>query len=380
MMENKKEKSRVPFHVLSKAVGASCNLACHYCYYPQEQHPTGLMKNDTLEIFIKNYIQQQPQYAQSINFIWQGGEPLLAGIEFYKRVIALQAKYKPKETTIVNSLQTNGTLITEDWARFFKKHDFIIGVSLDGNQTINDTYRVDKKGEGSHSNVIKGIKTLIQFKVGFNLLVVVHDEVVPEAKNIYRYLTNIGTRFIQFQPLTTEGKAVQRFSLSSKKWGEFLCNVYEEWKQSNHVGKVHILNIENSYAQYFSGFSPTCVHAKYCGNQLALETNGDLYACDHLIKEEFYLGNILKQSGLLSPLDTALQMSFGKNKSLRPECQTCSVKILCEGGCPTHLNENGKNSLCEGYYMFFSTILEEVKQFPRDRIGMSAWQNSLIKN
>lgn len=378
MLVNKslKDRATIPFHVLSKAVGASCNLACKYCYYPQESHSGGKMSDVVLEQFIKEYITKHPTYSKSINFVWQGGEPMLAGISFYKKVLDLQKKYAPKDVHITNSLQTNGILISDEWSQFFKDHQFIIGVSLDGDAALNDLHRVDKQGRGTHSNVIEGIRNLSTHYVEFNLLVVVHDEMVESARQIYQYFVELGVRYIQFQPLTSGGRAGIRYQLSSKLWGQFLADVYDEWRVSKHVGKVFITNIENSYMQYFTQFSPTCVHSAVCGNQLALETDGNIYACDHLIDHEHYLGN-LDSADLVLLLNQSVQMPFGKHKSARLECQSCQVKLLCEGGCPTHIDDTGRNSLCEGYLHFFGKILQEIGHFSRDQAGLYAWQKTL---
>lgn len=371
------DRAPIPFHVLSKAIGSSCNLACRYCYYPQESHPTGKMDEVLLEQFIREYITSHPSYSKAINFVWQGGEPTLAGISFYKKVLKLQKKYAPKDVQISNSIQTNGTLITEEWARFFKDHDFIVGLSLDGDLALNDEHRIDKYGHGSHTKILQGLRNLQKYSVEFNVLVVVHNDMIDQARELYRYFVSIGVCYLQFQPLTSSGRADGKYQLSAKNWGRFLSNIYQEWKQAKHLGKVFILNIENSYAQYFTGFSPTCVHSKVCGNQLALETDGSVYACDHLIDEKHYLGNIQKGHNLTVMLKKSIEMSFGMNKAKRSECQKCEVKMLCEGGCPTHITSDGKNSLCKGYYQFFNEILKEVGKFSRDREGITAWQKSL---
>ncbi len=374
-----RDRSSIPFHILSKAIGSNCNLACRYCYYPQESHPGGRMDINLLEKFIREYIEKHPSYSKSINFVWQGGEPLLAGISFYKSVVAFQEKYRPKDVKITNSVQTNGTLITDEWSIFFKEHQFIVGISLDGDATLNDKHRIDKQGRGSHSKIIQGIKNLLIHQVEFNLLVVVHDEMIGFSKEIYQYLVELGARYIQFQPLTSGGRASNKYQLSEELWGNFLIDIYTEWRVSDHVGKVFVTNIENSYVQYFMQFSPTCVHSKACGNQLALEVNGNFYACDHLINQEYYLGNLLETDSLVDMLNLSVTMPFGINKSKRMECQTCRVKLLCEGGCPTHIDSHGYNSLCKGYFQFFSVILNEIGEYPRNQEGLLAWQKHLNK-
>ena len=369
-------RSNIPFHVLSKAIGSSCNLACKYCYYPQESHPTGKMPDALLETFIQQYIRQHPLHSQSINFVWQGGEPTLAGIAFFEKVIALQQKYAPKNISITNSIQTNGTLLDLNWALFFKKHSFIVGISLDGDALLNDKHRVDKKGASSFTATIRGLHLLQKMHIDYNLLVLVHDDMVERAIELYDYFTEtLNVQYLQFQPLTSGGRSEENeYTLSAQNWGLFLSNIYQHWLAKKDRGKVFVLNIENAYAQYFTGFSPTCVHSKVCGNLLALETDGNVYACDHLISPEYRVGNLHVTQDLSSLVLKSAAYEFGQMKSRRPECQSCEVKILCEGGCPTHIKE-GKNILCSGYYQFFSNILSELKPFSRQG-GLNQWQTS----
>ncbi|MGS7348284.1 radical SAM protein, partial [Klebsiella pneumoniae] len=194
-------RSPVPFHILMKPIGPACNLACRYCYYPQDETPVNKMDDARLEQFIRRYIAAQPAGAREINFVWQGGEPLLAGLSFYKKALALQARYAPDGVTISNSLQTNGTLINDAWCRLFREHGFIIGLSLEGNEALQDYHRPDKRGRSTWSAALRGIDLLHQHQVDFNLLVVVHNEMAAHAAAIYDRLVSLGARYLQFQPL-----------------------------------------------------------------------------------------------------------------------------------------------------------------------------------
>ncbi|GBU09986.1 AslA-specific sulfatase-maturating enzyme [Gammaproteobacteria bacterium] len=371
-------QSKLPFHVLLKPVGTSCNLACQYCYYPQpEKHKPVTINLDLLENFTRDYIQSQPVYAKEINFVWQGGEPLIAGIAFYEAAILFQKKYAPQGIAISNSLQTNASLLNDEWCNFLKINNFIIGVSIDGTPEIHDRYRQTRgskshPAKGSYAAVYAGIKLLIKHKIDFNSLSVVHDGVADQALEIYDHLVEIGVQFIQFQPLMLEGSAKNTFCLSEHNWGKFLSGIYKHWLHKNHVGKIFIMNIEQGLAQYFTHISPNCVHASQCGTNLTLETKGQLYACDHLMDTKHYLGEYGHEP-LSQFVNKSAAHDFGIQKSKRPECQICPVKMMCQGGCPAHLNLHNKNQLCGGYLEFFSLILDSVKSYTRDRSGFIKW-------
>ncbi len=374
------DRSSIPFHLLVKPVGSSCNLACQYCYYPQHDNTTGKMNNDMLKKFIQLYIGAQPKTAKEINFVWQGGEPLLAGIEFYEQALKYQKFYQPAGVRISNSIQTNGTMLDEKWCLFLKKHNFFVGISTDGIEKLHDQHRIDKKSRPTYSKVLEGIKLLKNYDVEFNVLVVVHDETVPYYKEIYDFFYDNGIQYIQFQPLMFEGDALKRsYTLSAENWGNFLTNTYHYWRSNKHQGKMFIMNIEHTYAQYFTKVSATCVHAEYCGSNLALEPDGNLYACDHLIDEKHKVGKFTTQYDLIDSVKKVIELPFGNQKSQRPECKSCSVRFLCHGGCPTHIDATGKNQLCAGYKYFYSTMLEELSPYLRDVSGMKIWQQQLGK-
>lgn len=371
-------RASVPFHMLIKPIGAGCNLACNYCYYPQRDKAQK-MDEALLEDFIRHYIASQPRYSREINFVWQGGEPLLAGIGFYKRALALQQKYAPPGVLISNSLQTNGTLLNAAWCRLFKQHQFIIGVSLDGDRQIQDAHRPDKRGNSSYDAALRGIVLLQQHQIEFNLLVVVHDGVADRAQEMYDHFVALGVRYLQFQPLMLEGDApAAGYGLSAANWGRFMVAIYRRWRNQRHRGQVFIINIEHVYAQYFTHVSPNCVHSARCGGNMVMEPDGSVYACDHLIDAEHRLGRFDDASQFAGYVDAAIEMDFGKTKSLRRECQSCSVKSVCQGGCPAHIGKDRYNRLCAGYYAFFSEVLAPLHAFARTTQGAMLWRASVL--
>ena len=240
-------RSPVPFHILMKPIGPACNLACRYCYYPQDETPVNKMDDARLEQFIRRYIAAQPAGAREINFVWQGGEPLLAGLSFYKKALALQARYAPDGVTISNSLQTNGTLINDAWCRLFREHGFIIWLSLEGNEALQDYHRPDKRGRSTWSAALRGIDLLHQHQVDFNLLVVVHNEMAAHAAAIYDRLVSLGARYLQFQPLMSEGAALREgYQLSADNWGRFMVGIWRQWRKRCDRGRVFVINIEQA--------------------------------------------------------------------------------------------------------------------------------------
>lgn len=327
-------RAQIPFHILAKPIGPACNLACRYCYYPQGETPVEKMNESTLEVFICRYIAAQPASAREINFVWQGGEPLLAGIGFYKKVIALQQRYAPDGVTISNSLQTNATLLNDAWCRLFRDNNFTIGNSLEGSEDLQNHHRPGKRGEASYPAVLRGITLLQHYRVDFNVLIVVHDDMARHAAAIYDHVVSLGARYLQFQPLMDEGNALQqRYQLSADNWGRFMIDIWRQWRKRGDMGRVFVINIEQAWAQYFTHISATCVHSARCGTNLVMEPDGKLYACDHLINSQHYLGQ-LSNNTLAPAVDSATRLPFGIKKSQRRECQRCSVKIVCQGAVP----------------------------------------------
>ncbi len=380
-------------HVVAKPIGPVCNLGCTYCFYlekqalfsPGEQYR---MSDDVLSAFITHYITSQP--TPVVEFVWQGGEPTLLGIDFFKRVIKLQKPFA-KQKTITNSLQTNGTLLTEKWCRFLKKHNFAVGLSLDGPQEIHDRYRCDRKGKGSFDKVMQGLKLLQEHKIEYNVMACVARETARKPLDVYRFLRDQGVEFIQFSPVVERmpdarsrrhglrlsepaslGKDEQRtevtpWSVIPDEYGDFLIDIYEEWVRHD-VGRVFVMNFEWALNAWIGNPSPVCIHAKQCGRSLALEHNGDVYACDHCVYPEYRLGNILTEA-LPGLAQRSRRSGFGVSKetALPRWCRECDVLAACQGGCPKHrfaktyYGEPGLHYLCPGYRKFFLHIRKYLR-------------------
>ena len=341
-----------------------------------------------LRAFINNYITSQP--TPVVDFVWQGGEPTLLGIDFFRRVIDLQKPFA-KRKTITNSLQTNGTLLTPEWCRFLKKHNFMVGISLDGPREIHDRYRRDRKGNGTFDQVMRGLKLLQDHKVEYNVLACVARETAKKPLEVYRFLRGEGVEFIQFTPIVERladacsrehglslapsakldgeetNKEVASWAVVPGEYGDFLIAVYEEWVRHD-VGTVFVMNFEWALNAWIGNPSPVCVHAKQCGRALVIEHNGDVYACDHCVYPQNRLGNILNRS-LPEMVEHSLRSGFGvsKESALPRRCRECEVLTACQGGCPKHRfartydDEPGLHYLCPGYTKFFRHIRKYMK-------------------
>ncbi len=375
-------------HVVAKPIGPACNLDCEYCFYLEKQalFPAGgqYRMNDTvLQAFIAGYISSQP--VPVVEFVWQGGEPTLLGIDFFRRVVELQKPFA-KGRTIANALQTNGTLLNDEWCRFLKKHNFMVGVSLDGPKEIHDRYRKDRKGRDTFDRVMRGLKLLQKHRVDHNVLACVARDTADRPLEVYRFLKNAGVEFIQFTPIVErvpdpqiaglglrladpavldsleEQGEVTPWSVEPEAWGDFLMGVFEEWVR-NDVGRVFVMNFEWALNAWIGNPSPVCVHANQCGRSLVIEHNGDVYACDHCVYPQYRLGNILSDA-LPRMAERSVQSGFGacKETALPRWCRECEVLAACRGGCPkhrflqTHHGEPGLHYLCAGYRKFFLHI------------------------
>lgn len=384
-----------PFHVMTKPIGPICNLDCKYCYYlhKEELYPKGnkwKMSNDCLESYIRQYIDAQPARTSEITFAWQGGEPTLMGLDFFERCVGIQQKFARPGMKITNTLQTNGVLLDEDWCRFFLKHGFLVGLSIDGPAEFHDEYRVDLKGEGSHSSVIAALRLLKKFGVEFNALVVVNRNNGSSGGRIYRYLRDTGCRFIQFIPIVERSgvgrhaeqttanndevpfeeadQAVSSRSVLPEQFGTFLCDVFDEWVQQD-VGRVFVQIFDQALSAWMGVEPSLCVFRKTCGRALAMEHNGDVYSCDHFVEPEYKLGN-LKVIPLEELVNSGRQQAFGdaKRDTLPDYCRRCEVLHACNGECPrnrflmTPDGESGLNYLCAGYRKFFNHIDGPMKE------------------
>lgn len=379
-----KSSSPAAFGSMIKPVGSACNLNCTYCYYLDkaqtiyaERQP--VMSYEVLEKYIQQYICANE--VTEVTFVWHGGEPLMAGLDFFKRAVLLQKKYASGKT-IVNTLQTNGILINPDWAGFFHDNHFLIGVSIDGPRDIHDAYRVNKAGRPSFDRVISAIDLMRKHGVEYNTLSVVSNFSEGRGAEVYRFLKSAGTRFMQFLPAVehfhgnenkTEGRPVivkpdtagsemAPWSVSAIGYGHFMTDVFDEWIVSD-VGSFFVQAFDNTLAQW-AGVKPgLCVYSETCGDALIVEHNGDVYSCDHFVYPDFRLGNI-QDEDLVSLYRSTKQFQFGINKrnSLPRYCLRCRYYFACRGECPKHrflttvTGETGLNALCEGFKFFFQHV------------------------
>jgi uncharacterized protein len=347
------------FHVMLKPRGPVCNLDCAYCYYlsKKDLYPGAdfRMTDGVLETFTRQYI--EAQRVSEVTFGWQGGEPLLMGLDFFRQAVALQEKHCKPGMRVVNALQTNGTLLDDDWCRFLHEHDFLVGLSLDGPREVHDAYRVDKGGNPSFDRAMAGLALLKQHGVEFNILTTVHAANAEHPLEVYRFLRDeVGARFIQFIPIVQrEGEGVSSRSVGAEQYGQFLTGVFDEWVRRD-VGRVFVQIFDVALAAWVGERPGLCVFDETCGNALVLEHNGDLYACDHFVEPQHRLGNVL-ESPLVDLVGLEQQRRFGLNKrdALPEVCRMCQVRFVCHGGCPKNRLQ-GVNHLCAGYKAFFHHI------------------------
>lgn len=376
-ISGKQVDSSPAFHVMAKPHGAICNLDCKYCYYLSKEnlYPGSKFRMDgLLEFYIQQYIHAQP--APEVNFAWQGGEPTLMGLEFFRKAIAYQKKHRRPGTVIQNSLQTNGILLDAEWGQFLKEHGFLVGVSLDGPQPLHDAYRVDRGGRPTHARVMRGIEVLKRHKVDFNILCCVHAANADQPLEVYRFLRDeVPTRYIQFIPIVErenkagyqEGARVTTRSVNGWQYGHFLISIFDEWA-GRDIGNVFVQLFDVCLGVWLGQPASLCSFAQTCGLNLAMEHNGDLYSCDHFVEPGHFLGNI-RERGLPTLINSEQQIRFGlaKRDELPRHCRKCEVRFICNGGCPkdrirkTPQGEPGLNYLCEGYKSFFLHIDEAMK-------------------
>jgi serine-type anaerobic sulfatase-maturating enzyme len=388
MVSKENENTPHGIHVVAKPIGPVCNLNCEYCFYLEKQALFGpgeqyRMSDDVLSAFISNYITTQP--TPVVEFVWQGGEPTLLGIDFFKRVVDLQKPFAGTKT-ITNSLQTNGTLLTEEWCAFLSRNGFMIGISIDGPKDVHDRYRYDREGKGTFDKVMRGLRLLQKHKVEYNVLSAVARETARHGLEVYRFLRDHGVEFIQFSPVvermpdacsaqhglklacpasldkTEPQTEVTPWAVKPVEYGDFLIAVYEEWVRHD-VGKVFVMNFEWALNAWIGNPSPVCIHAEQCGRSLVIEHTGDVYACDHCVYPEYRLGNVSSEA-LPALAERSRQAGFGvaKETALPRWCRECQVLAACRGGCPKHrfimsnYEEPGLHYLCEGYKKFFLHI------------------------
>ncbi len=361
-----------PFNMITKPIGPLCNLHCAYCFYltkeqlfPHDRKKEFIMSPRVREDYIREYIQTQPEGTPEVVFGWQGGEPTLLGIDFFRDVLRLQKKHNSRNITIRNSIQTNGTLITDEMAKFFKENNFLVGISVDGPEKLHNKYRLDRSGKGSFSRVMAGMENLKKHNVDFNTLTVVQNDNSFHPVEVYEFLKESGSGYIQFIPIVEphygEGSRIAgERSVSPLQWGKFLVAVFQRWLRED-IGRVFVQHFDLTLGQYMGQPASLCVHSRYCGKALAIEHNGNVYSCDHFVTPENFLGNI--STPLADMAGSEKQIRFGKDKfeTLPGECRNCPYLGLCYGGCPKNRlvqKPTGKlNWLCEGYKYYYKTTM-----------------------
>ena len=382
-----------PFHILTKPVGPICNLDCKYCFYLEKEklypgETEWRMSDAVLEKYVRDYIQSQP--VAEINFAWQGGEPTLLGVEFFRKAAALQKKIAGGKI-ISNAIQTNGTLLDDEWCEFLAKNKFLVGLSIDGPAELHDKFRVDKRQQPTFDKVMRGLELLKKHGVEFNTLTVVSRANSQSPLEVYRFLKSIGSQFLQFIPLVERAapaemkatgydfaappllgqrecvSAVTPWSVDAAQYGNFLCAIFDEWVRQD-VGTTFVQLFDTALGNWMGLGSSLCVFAEKCGAALAIEHNGDLYSCDHYVYPRYQLGNVMNQS-LGAMLNSPAQIKFGNDKldSLPKFCRECEVRFACNGECPKHRfiqtpdGEDGLNYLCPAYKKFFNHIDPHMK-------------------
>lgn len=371
-----------PLYVMLKPVGSLCNLACDYCYYLEKaklytENKNHVMSDELLERFVKEYIESQTM--PQVMFTWHGGETLIRPLSFYRKAIELQKRYA-RGRQIDNSIQTNGILLTDEWCRFFKENNFLVGISIDGSKEFHDEYRRDKMNRPSFAKVMRGIELLKKHDVDFNCMAVVNDYNVDYPLEFYDFFKEIECDFIQFTPIverikknesklklatvedSDEDVKIASFSVNPEKWGKFLCAVFDEWVKTD-VGRIFVQIFDATLANWVGEKSGVCTMAKTCGHAGVMEFNGDLYSCDHFVFPEYRLGNIYSKS-LVSMMYSDEQLKFGNDKynTLPQQCRECDMLFVCYGECPKNrfakdrYGNKGLNYLCEGYYVFFQHV------------------------
>lgn len=369
-----------PLYVLAKPVGASCNLRCKYCYYLEKSHlyrnaPARVMSDELLERFVQEYIQAQTM--SQVLFTWHGGEPLMRPLSFYRKAVALQEKYAFGRQ-IDNTIQTNGTLLTDEWCEFFKEHNWLVGISIDGPQDFHDEYRRTASDKPSWQKVMRGIRLLRKHGVEWNAMAVVNDFNAGYPLEFYHFFKEMGAKYIQFAPVVERMAAhsdgrhlatlvdqecpVADFSVSPAQWGDFLCAIFDEWVRHD-VGQTYVEIFDCTLANWVGERPGICVYAKECGHAGVMEFNGDVYSCDHFVFPEYKLGNIRDRT-LVEMLYGEQQRQFSclKHATLPKQCKECEWEFACHGECPKNRFVNdrygnpGLNYLCSGYRHFYEHV------------------------
>ena len=396
-----------PLYVMLKPAGAHCNLACKYCYYLEKNNlyqntSRHLMSDEMLEQFTREYIEAQTM--PQVLFTWHGGEPLMRSIDFYKKALALQKKYAHGKQ-IDNVIQTNGTLLTDEWCEFFAKNHWLVGISIDGPQEYHDHYRVTPAGKPSWEKVMQGISLLKKHRVEWNAMAVVNAYNAEHPLEFYHFFRDNGCQYLQFTPIVErlteheDGRTLASLaddreipladaSVTPQQWGNFLCTIFDDWVRHD-VGKTFVEIFDCTLANWMGVLPGICAYSKECGHAGVMEHNGDVYSCDHFVFPEYKLGNIREQS-LIDMLYGEKQQAFSrlKHTSLPRQCKECDMEFACHGECPKNrfekdkYGEPGLNYLCQGYYQYYSHVAPYMDFMKRELLAQRPPANimNVLKN
>lgn len=396
-----------PLYVMLKPAGAHCNLACKYCYYLEKNNlyqnsHRHLMTDEMLEQFTREYIEAQTM--PQVLFTWHGGEPLMRSIDFYKKALALQKKYANGKQ-IDNVIQTNGTLLTDEWCEFFAKNHWLVGISIDGPQEYHDHYRVTPAGKPSWEKVMQGIQLLKKHRVEWNAMAVVNAYNAEHPLEFYHFFRDNGCQYLQFTPIVErlteheDGRTLASLadnreiplaeaSVTPEQWGNFLCTIFDDWVRHD-VGKTFVEIFDCTLANWMGVLPGICAYSKECGHAGVMEHNGDVYSCDHFVFPEYKLGNIREQS-LIDMLYGEKQQAFSrlKHTSLPRQCKECDMEFACHGECPKNrfekdkYGEPGLNYLCQGYYQYYTHVAPYMDFMKRELLAQRPPANimNVLKN
>ena len=396
-----------PLYVMLKPAGAHCNLACKYCYYLEKNNlyqnsHRHLMSDETLEQFTREYIEAQTM--PQVLFTWHGGEPLMRSIDFYKKALALQKKYAHGKQ-IDNVIQTNGTLLTDEWSEFFAQNHWLVGISIDGPQEYHDHYRVTPAGKPSWEKVMQGISLLKKHRVEWNAMAVVNAYNAEHPLEFYHFFRDNGCQYLQFTPIVErlteheDGRTLASLaddreipladaSVTPQQWGNFLCTIFDDWVRHD-VGKTFVEIFDCTLANWMGVLPGICAYSKECGHAGVMEHNGDVYSCDHFVFPEYKLGNIREQS-LIDMLYGEKQQVFSrlKHTSLPRQCKECDMEFACHGECPKNrfekdkYGEPGLNYLCQGYYQYYTHVAPYMDFMKRELLAQRPPANimNVLKN
>mgnify|MGYP002761811625 FL=1 len=396
-----------PLYVMLKPAGAHCNLSCKYCYYLEKNNlyqnsHRHLMTDEMLEQFTREYIEAQTM--PQVLFTWHGGEPLMRSIDFYKKALALQKKYAHGKQ-IDNVIQTNGTLLTDEWCEFFAKNHWLVGISIDGPQEYHDHYRVTPAGKPSWEKVMQGIQLLKKHRVEWNAMAVVNAYNAEHPLEFYHFFRDNGCQYLQFTPIVErlteheDGRTLASLaddreipladaSVTPQQWGNFLCTIFDDWVRHD-VGKTFVEIFDCTLANWMGVLPGICAYSKECGHAGVMEHNGDVYSCDHFVFPEYKLGNIRDQS-LIDMLYGEKQQAFSrlKHTSLPRQCKECDMEFACHGECPKNrfekdkYGEPGLNYLCQGYYQYYSHVAPYMDFMKRELLAQRPPANimNVLKN